>query len=178
MKTEQPQISDEQLQSIALLAEKQVQLEQARELLSIQMDHLMEELQQVKENLLPDAMMALGLESFVLKSGYAVCVDKFYAGKIPDDRSSEAFAWLRTHGLESIIKREVKLVFGKGEDDRATETMIWMRKQGLDPVDKTGVHPQTLKSFIRERMENGQELPNELFGVFVGNRAKVTPPKK
>ena len=171
-------LTDEQLKSISSLAETQVSLEQAKVELETKLDALGEELRRVREELLPEAMMQIGLDSFVLKSGHAIRIDKFYAGKIPDDRAPEAFDWLRKNDLESIIKREIKAIFGKNEDKKAEQVFQALIDMGANPVDKAGVHPQTLKSFIRERMENGLELPQELFGVFVGNRAKVTPPKQ
>lgn len=170
-------LTDEQLKSIADLAKLQMSRELAVSRLTEQLEDAKQKLREVQEVLLPDAMLGVGLESFNLSDGSSVYIDKFYAGKIPDDRAKEAFAWLRENGLDSIIKREVKCLFGKGEDKRAEQILEMLRKQGTNPVDKQGVHPMTLKSFIRERMENGEELPQDLFGAYVGNRAKVTPPQ-
>jgi len=32
----------------------------------------------------------------------------------------------------------------------------------------------TLKALVRERVENGLEMPVDIFNVFVGNRTKLT----
>ena len=36
-----------------------------------------------------------------------------------------------------------------------------------------GVHPQTLNSFIKERMSEGKEVPMEMFRVYAGRRANI-----
>jgi len=36
------------------------------------------------------------------------------------------------------------------------------------------VEPMTLKALVRERIENGKEMPMDIFNVFVGNRTKLT----
>jgi len=35
------------------------------------------------------------------------------------------------------------------------------------------VEPMTLKAFVKEQIERGNDLPLDLFGVFVGQRAKI-----
>jgi hypothetical protein len=39
------------------------------------------------------------------------------------------------------------------------------------------IHPQTLKAFLKERMADGDSLPNELFGIFNFSKAKITMAK-
>jgi hypothetical protein len=173
-----PDISNETLASISALAKRQIQAEQELACLEEQLGHKKEELQRIREELLPEAMMGVGLESFSLDDGSAIHIDKFYAAKIPDARAPEAFAWLRQNNFDAIIKREVKCVFGKGEDDRASAIVAQLQIQGCNPTDKASVHPMTLKSLVRELLEGGQDIPHDLFGVYVGNRAKVTPPKQ
>ena len=39
---------------------------------------------------------------------------------------------------------------------------------------KEKVEPMTLKAFVREQVEKGKELPFDLFGVYIANKAKLT----
>lgn len=170
-------VSNEALQEIAALATQQRTIEKEITSLEKRLEELSEKHRHLSQGLIPEAMMSVGMVEFILKDGTRVEIDKFYAAKIPDDQADGAFAWLRKHGFESIIKREVKCSFGKGEDKSATKAMAALIKLGLTPIDKSGVHPQTLKAFVRERMESGEEFPQQMFGVFVGNRTKLTAPK-
>ena len=170
-------ISTEELKSIACLVERQVQLEHALAALQAQANKTAEELKNLSENTIPDAMMAIGLSELKLSTGEAVKINKFYSASIPAAFAGQALDWLRKTGNDDIIKNNVICQFGKGEDDMATITMKLLRDKGLHPDQKTFVHPMTLKSFVKERIEGGQELPQEWFGVFVGNKTKITPAK-
>lgn len=172
-------VSDEALKEISRLAEQQVLYELQLEKLQEQVENVMEKHREVSQVLIPEAMMSVGMESFTLTDGTKVSVEKFYAAKIPEDQIVQAFAWLRKHGYDSLIKREIKCTFGKGEDKEADRVFKTLIKAGISPVDKSGVHPQTLKAFVRERMEAAdKEFPQSMFGVYVGNRTKLTPATK
>lgn len=170
--------TNEQLAEITQLAEKQLQMEQHIANLEEQLKNATDTMNHISQSLIPEAMMAVGMESFKMADGSTVKVEKFYSGKIPEDKSIEAFAWLRQTGNDSLIKRNVSLMFGKGEDHLADTVVELLREHGAEPVDKATVHPMTLKSFIREQYESGSNFPADLFGAFVGNKTKIAPAKK
>ena len=39
------------------------------------------------------------------------------------------------------------------------------------------IEPMSLRGFVKERVENGDEFPMELFGAYVGQRAVITKAK-
>ena len=45
--------------------------------------------------------------------------------------------------------------------------------KGFEVMQKQEVHSGTLKAFVKERIENGEEVPTDLFGVFTGERATI-----
>jgi len=49
-----------------------------------------------------------------------------------------------------------------------------LRTKGLDPSQKTYVHAQTLKAWVKGRIEKGKEIDFDTFGVHVGNEAKIS----
>lgn len=170
-------ITPNQLLDIAELCQRQLGYEAMIAGLNEQVAQYSEKLKLLAETTIPEAMMAIGLEEFTLASGEKVSVKKFYSASIPGDRLLEALAWLRSHDHGDIIKNSVSVQFGKGEDENAKTTVNTLRGMGLSPDQKTFVHPMTLKSFVKDRIESAQELPHELFGVFVGNKTKITPKK-
>jgi len=174
-KLAKPTITDEALASVAVLAEKQISHEKRISDLNLLLETEQTLLRTLMEVTLPDAMLELGIESFVLSDGTAIKINKFYAASIPADKRVEAFAWLRNGGFESLIKREIKCKFGKGEDKMASKVLAELQKLKVLAEDKESVHPQTLKAFVQEQIEGGKTLPTELLGVYVGNRSKVTP---
>ena len=46
-------------------------------------------------------------------------------------------------------------------------------QRGMQTQTKTWVEPMTLKSFVKEQVEKGENLPYDLLGIYVGQRAKI-----
>ena len=123
---------------------------------------------------IPKMMEEMHITKLKLKDGEAVEIKKIYSGSIPPENKEAAFTWLRDHDLGDIIKRDITVTFGQGEDNKASEYANLAQGQGYEPVQKIGVHPQTLKAVVRERLEAGREMPSDLFKTYAGNRTKIT----
>tara|TARA_R100000908_G_scaffold65354_2_gene54736 strand:+ start:3783 stop:4370 length:588 start_codon:yes stop_codon:yes gene_type:complete len=132
------------------------------------------ELQKLTDEELPQYLAEMGLSSIKLEDGSKIDVKKTYGGSIKKDNEQEAFAWLRQNGYGDIVKNIVSVDFAMGEDTKAKEFQSLALKSGLNPNQVEKVHPQTLKAFIKERVEQGDEFPMELFGAFIGQKATIT----
>ena len=122
----------------------------------------------------PQMMEEMHITKLKLKDGESVEIKKIYNGSISPENQEQAFTWLRNNGLGDIIKNDVTVTFGRGEDNKAATYAVLARGQGYEPVQKIGVHPQTLKAVVRERLESGQEMPSDLFKTYAGNSTKIT----
>ena len=123
---------------------------------------------------LPKMMEEMHITKLKLKDGESVEIKKIYGASIPPENQEGAFQWLRDNALGDIIKRDITVTFGMGEDNKASEYANLAQGQGYEPVQKIGVHPQTLKAIVRERLEAGREMPSDLFKTYEGNRTKIT----
>ena len=126
----------------------------------------------VDEEDIPALMQELGVESLTV-DGNKVSVEKFVSARIPDDRRDEAYNFLRSIGEGDIIKNDVVVSFGMGQDNMAGAVLDDLRNQGLEPNQKTHIHPMTLRSWVKNRIESQQEIDYDTFGVYVGNRAVI-----
>ena len=117
-------------------------------------------------------MQTMGVESLQV-DGNKVTVDKFVSARIPETKKQEAFQYLRDVGEGDIIKNEVVVSFSMGQDNQAGDVVADLESKGFAPQKKQHVHPQTLKSWIKNRIESGKEVDFDLFGVYQGNRAKI-----
>ena len=122
---------------------------------------------------LPALLQEIGLPKFELDDGTKVTLQQTYGAHISEANQPEAFGWLREHGFEDIIKNTVACEFGKGEDSEAVKFMELAQSEGVPVLQKTSVHPQTLKAFVRERVEAGDDFPMRTFGAFIGQRAII-----
>ena len=126
----------------------------------------------VDEEDIPSLMEKLGVESLTV-DGNKVTIDKFVSARIPDDRKDEAFNFIRSIGEGDIIKNEIVVGFSMGQDNVAGAVVDDLRKQGLAPAQKTHIHPMTLRTWAKNRIDNSKTIDFDLFGIYVGNRAKI-----
>jgi hypothetical protein len=122
---------------------------------------------------LPTMLAEIGLSSMKLDDGSEVTVKQTYGASILVDNRPAAYEWLRENGYDDIIKNTVACQFGRGEDDKASAFKAFAEKEGFFAEQKTEIHPQTLRAFVKERVESGEEFPMSLFGAYVGQRAVV-----
>ena len=135
---------------------------------------LKEQAKQLSQFDIPAMMEEMHITKLKLLDGESVEIKKIYGASITPDNQEKAFTWLRNNGLGDIIKNDVTVTFGRGEDNKAADYAVLARGQGFEPVQKIGVHPQTLKAVVRERLEAGQEMPSDLFKTYAGNSTKIT----
>ena len=91
----------------------------------------------------------------------------------PKDNMESAYKWLRDNGYGDLIKNEIAVPFGRGEDERANDLLKTLVNNGYEPNQKTVVHPQTLKAFVKEQLESGKELPLDLLGAYAGQKTVI-----
>ncbi len=122
---------------------------------------------------LPTMLAEIGLTSMKLDDGSEVSIKPQYGASILVDNRPAAYEWLRENGYDDIIKNTVACTFGRGEDDKASAFKSFAEKEGFFAEQNTGIHHTTLRAFVKERIENGDDFPMELFGAYVGQRAII-----
>ena len=135
---------------------------------------LKKQIDMVGGEVIPTMMQEMNISTMKLADGSAVEVKPVYGASIPVAKKEEAFKWLRDNDLGDLIKNEVTVSFGRNEDNKASNYANLAQGQGYQPVQKLKVEPMTLKALVGERIENGLDMPSELFNVFAGSRTKIT----
>ena len=166
-------VKDNELSNIALLAEKQTYLEEKVKIKEGQLKTLKEELKEVAEVQLPDALKETGVSEFSLIDGTRVSVSAYYSARISAENKEKAFEWLRKNGHADLIKNTVSVSFGRAEDETANSLLMNLDEQGFRPEQKEWVEPMTLKGFVREQVEKGNDLPFDTLNIYVGQKTKI-----
>ena len=174
---------DDQVQSVTQIDAAKSLSDKVLELkdLEDEIQNAEESISKLKENArilsqveIPAMMHEMHITKLKLKDGESVEVKPFYSASIPPEKQEEAFTWLRNNGLGDIIKNDITVTFGQGEDNKAAQYAVLARGQGFEPIQKVGVHSQTLKAVVRERVEAGLDMPSDIFKTFAGNQTKIT----
>ena len=158
------------------LAEQVVKLQKLEEELLVkeaEAKELKRKVDLVSSEVIPTMMQEMNISTLKFADGTSVEVKPVYGASIPADKKEDAYTWLRENGLGDLIKNEVTVAFGRSEDNKAQQYAVLAQGQGYEPVQKLKVEPMTLKALVRERIENGLDMPSDLFNLFTSNRTKI-----
>lgn len=131
-------------------------------------------LRDVRMERIPNLFDQLGLSQIKLATGETVEVKRTFAAHISEKNWPAALKWLRKHGHEAIVKHDVTVKLKKGEEDQHRSLVAKLNDGGFSYADKEGIHPGTLKAFVTEQIESGEDLPMETFGVYPVRMTKVS----
>ena len=132
-----------------------------------------QDLEQVSGEAIPTMLTEMGLSYLKLADGSSVEVKTNYRTSITLANKERAYNWLRENGLGDIIKNELTVSFGTNEDNKAAAYAELATGQGYQPTQKMKVEPMTLKALVRERIENGRDMPTDIFSVFIENKTTI-----
>lgn len=123
-----------------------------------------------------------GLNLIGTDDGMIARLHTIVSGSLPkdEDKRKDAIKYLVKIGGKALISTEINYSFEKGEEAlvKAFERHVKGFNQPLNSTSKSGVHPQTLAAFVREKLEKNQPVDPELLGVFVGQTVKIEVDKK
>lgn len=129
------------------------------------------ELTHLQREVIPAVMSELGMQEFKADDGTVVSLTEGVSASIPPEKKAAAMRWLRVNGHEGIVKRE--LLIADHVDELAAEAENHEATYNI----KESVHAATLKSWAKEMLLHGAELPDDLFNVNGYTWAKITKPK-
>lgn len=165
----------DRLAQLTVLASQQSDLESQIAVMETNLAKKREELKLLAEKTLPEAMDGLQMKEFTTQSGLCIKIAEAIRANIPKARTEEAIKWLDDNGFSNLVKRKFTIAFGKKEEKLARKFMrdLEQRKTKLNVDDDSGVHNKTLAAFVKEQLEEGKDIPMDLFGVFRQRYAKI-----
>ena len=127
---------------------------------------------------LPEMFAEYGLSEIKLEDGTVISVKEEVSCAITAKNKPMALKWLLDNNYGGLIKTEVAIAFERGDYEAAQQAMNELAERYGDVQGKQVVHPATLKSFVKERMEAGDNIPMELFSVHPYSKATMKKGKK
>ena len=166
-------LADDKVAGISALAKRAKMLEKEIVEMEETLNERNEQYRKLTEQTIPEAMAEAGMRKFVMEDGSSIDVKPFYGASIPKARQAEAYKWLRDNGFDDIIKNTISVRFGRNEDELSARLLNLLGTQGFPAEQAQKIEPQTLKAWVKERVEKGQPVDTELFGVFIGQKAII-----
>lgn len=150
--------TNEQLTSIASLANRQMAAESQVALLEEQLRAAKDNLQNISWNLLPDAMRACGLAEFKMDTGESIKIKEEVRASISEINRPVALKWLRDHKHGAIIKNNITVPLSPAEGVEQ-EVIQFLDQHNLQYDQKQAVNVRTLASWVKEQLAQGNEVP-------------------
>lgn len=161
---------------LALLAE----VEECNEAIRTHEDELelkKERLTTINRMLLPELLDEMGLSEIKLEDKTKITIGKAVQASVKKSEEHRFFDWLQANSFGGLIKSTVTAEFERDEIDKANAVVGQLRNEDITAALKQGVHPATLKAFVKERLEAGETLPDSVT-VFEFREAKIVLPKR
>ena len=134
---------------------------------------------QIEQIDMPELMREVGLTSFTTEDERVITLEEVVMCGISAENNRAATKWLDEHGFGGLVKTVMVVDFNR--DDReealalASEFNEAAKGKGVrcTTMMNEKVHPSTLKSFVKEQMKKGANVPIDLFSIHTFSKAKV-----
>lgn len=121
-------------------------------------------------DVIPDIMAEIGIDKGKTGDGHSVSLSLSVHASISN---ASAFKWLDDNGFSGLIKTQCSLDFPRDRREEANYVVQRLTEMGYATELKETVHPMTLKSWAKERIENSEPIPSDFFTVHFFNEAKI-----
>jgi hypothetical protein len=187
--------SDGELTRVREMAQQLLDVEYSIARAQEELETLLESQQRIVASDLPALMEEVGIKEFTLASGERVIVKPIIKASLPAesaiekqkdkdkqaemrDRFKRGLNYLQKNGAGSLVKQTIKADFGKDAAKKVRLALSALRALGVAAEVHAGVHPNSLTSWVKERIEGGKPVDFDLLGVYSGQVASIDKPKK
>lgn len=166
------------IEQLTTMADEAARLENAMLDLTSQLEVKKRRHGHLTEKLIPELMDQHAIKLIQLACGILE-VKQVIRASIPNDRYEEGIQWFDDSGNSGLVKREFTISFTRDEEKWANKFHADLKKRKLPLHMKMErwIEPQTLKKFVTTKLEEGEDIPTDLLGVFRQRIAKITQPK-
>jgi hypothetical protein len=172
MDKEAQTLSRDTLQLLLKLANDQLVAERQVDTLKALLKDAEAELKEIQTYRIPEVMAEAGINSVDTPTHLIRVTDELKVS-ISEKNKPHAHAWLRDNDHGDIIKNQVVIRIPAGRDEVADKVINYAAELSVDAERSESVHPGTLKAFCKEMQAQGEDLPEDLLGVFNFRKSKI-----
>lgn len=175
--------------SLSECVELYLQLNKDIEWLESALKNKKADLNKLETGTLPEMMLLMNCKEHSTLSGEIISLQDIISVSIPSlsaieklrgderqalmNRRESAFRWLRENNLDGIVKNEINIDVGKSKEQK--ESIINALKNiGVCGDVVENVHPMTLNATFKELLKSGENIPDDIFNVYMGKKVKIT----
>ena len=138
---------------------------------------LKEQHRQIAEEQLPELFEEVGMSELKTKSGLPLKLKNVVHTSISKGRKPKAISWLDENGQGGMVKRCVTIDFDKTQEDKVKALLRLIGRGWPNHRVELDVHASTVKAFVKKRLEDGEVLPLDIFGVHCVDVVEISSKK-
>jgi len=157
--------STDVLGKISKLADEMHQLDKDIASKKLELKKLESQRRGIAEEQLPELFMSVGQTELRTTSGLPLKLTNKVFTNISKDRKPVAIKWLDDNGQGGMVKRRVIIEFNKTQAEKVEKLLKLIGRGWPNHSVDLDVHGSTVKSFVTKRLNAGEEVPLDIFGV-------------
>jgi len=161
------------LDSVSALGTEVVAIDTSLAELARQSKNLSAAKNSITHQQLPEMMSQAGLQDYTMASGKKVQMKKIYQAKIKEEHSTAAYGWLRNNSAMDIVKKQISIEFSPTDHENIDRAVALLQENNIPFSITQGVHPSTLKSFVKTCDEEGVDIPHDIFGIYIADYVTI-----
>lgn len=122
---------------------------------------------------LPELMDSVGLTEVKTRSGLPVKIVDVLHTSIAKERKPLAIAWLDKNGHGGMVRRNVIIDFDKTQEEKVQKLLRLIGKGWPNNRVELDVNGATVKAFVKRRLDAGEDIPLDIFGVHQQREAQI-----
>lgn len=127
-------------------------------------------LARLSEYVIPDVMEEMGINEYKTNDGLTIKLKQAIRASISEVNRSDAFGWMTDHNHEAMIKTNIVIERPALLDDfdnaEELKKALQLVMDILPSTENKSIHSSTLSAFVRDKLEDGEEIPLDTFSVF------------
>ncbi len=155
-------------------AETQLMLENLLEQISELLKSVQVEYKELTETIIPEMMEELGIPFLALSENHQIAIKDKITASMSKENANAGCDWLEKNGHGAIVRHQVVTDFGIREKEQAERVIAVLRDLGIEPKVNKTVHHSTLSAWVRGQLEDGNEIPMDVFGVYRRKASNIT----
>lgn len=164
------------LENIVFFSDRFIEIDKELKEIDDYASKLEEEQRLIEEDTIPTIFHELTTTNLGLRDGFSCKIEPKFQGTVvikDPAKAEKQLALLEKIGGEDIIKFDITCSFSKGKMKEAKILMDMLKEYGFEFKAKRSVHAGSLASFIKQKLELGQEVPLDEMGWRYFNRASI-----
>jgi len=170
---EKQQATDAEIEQIADLAQRQKTLDKEIDKMQESLDQVKEQRRKVAEEDLPAALDQAGVSDVTLSDGSRIAVKSDLKVNIPKSKKEDAAEWLVNQGASALVKEDIHVPFNRGQEEQVNELTRELEENGYTYNVQPEMHTGSVKKFLKEHMEEGGDLPEDVMNVFYYRETEI-----